>query len=256
MRVAVAGKGGSGKSVLAGTLARVLARRGMKVLALDSDVMPGLALTLGARPPAEPALMAAAERGPDGRWRFTRGNGPVRAVQRFACEAPDGVRLLEFGKVGPGGQPEIMPAVQAFFRIVHGIGHAPALRHWSFVGDLPAGPRQLAFDWAPYARRLLVVAEPTAQSLLTARRVARVASMRDGLEIAFVASKVRDASQRRRIEEFLGPLAGELPLDPAVAEAERLGVAPIDHAPGCAAVQAVESLVDLLARRGSATNSE
>lgn len=256
MRVAVAGKGGSGKSVLAGTLARVLARRGMKVLALDSDVMPGLALTLGARPPAEPALMSAAERGPNGRWRFTRGHGAVRAVQRFACDAPDGVRFLELGNVGPGGQPAIMPAVQAFFRIVHGIGEARALRDWSFVGDLPAGPRQVAFDWAPYARRLLVVVEPTMQSLLTARRVARVASMRDGLEIAFVASKIEDAAQRRRIEDFLGPLAGELPLDPAVAEAERLGLAVIDHAPACAAVQAVEELVEALEARGSLTNSE
>lgn len=256
MRVAVAGKGGSGKSVLAGTLARVIARRGGKVLALDSDVMPGLALVLGATTPDVPALMAAAERGENGRWRLKPGLGPVRAVQRFAYHAPDGVRFLELGKVGPEGQPAIMPAVQAFFRVVHGIGDAPALRDWSFVGDLPAGPRQIAFDWAPYARRLLVVAEPTTQSLLTARRVARVASMRDGVEVAFVASKVEDPSQRRRIEDFLGPLSGELPLDPAVAEAERRGVAVIDHAPACRAVQAVEDLLDALEGRGSATNSE
>ncbi|MDP8932341.1 MAG: AAA family ATPase, partial [Actinomycetota bacterium] len=42
MRVAFVGKGGSGKSALAGTLARALARRGESVLVLDSDPMPGL----------------------------------------------------------------------------------------------------------------------------------------------------------------------------------------------------------------------
>jgi cellulose biosynthesis protein BcsQ len=35
--LATAGKGGAGKSVLAGTLARILARRGHRVLAVDSD---------------------------------------------------------------------------------------------------------------------------------------------------------------------------------------------------------------------------
>lgn len=244
MRVAVVGKGGSGKSVLSGTLARVLARSGERVLALDSDVMPGLAFTLGVKTPPQPALLAAAERGPDNRWRFTRGNGPVRAVQRFAYDAPDGIRLLEFGKTGAEGQAPIMPAIQAFWRVIHGIGEARALRDWSFVGDLPAGPRQVAYDWAPYAKTFLVVAEPTMQSLLTARRVARVATSRPGDQIvALVASKVKNDADLRRIEDFMGMSArAVIPRDDAVARAERLGVAPIDLAPDSAAVRAVEAL--------------
>ncbi len=47
MRVAFVGKGGAGKSALSGTFARVLARRGDRVLALDSDPMPGMAFSLG-----------------------------------------------------------------------------------------------------------------------------------------------------------------------------------------------------------------
>ena len=47
LRVALVGKGGAGKSVIAGTLARILARRGHRVLALDVDTLPGLALSLG-----------------------------------------------------------------------------------------------------------------------------------------------------------------------------------------------------------------
>ena len=49
--IALTGKGGAGKSVIAGTLAGLLARRGHRVLALDSDPMPGLTMSLGAEEP-------------------------------------------------------------------------------------------------------------------------------------------------------------------------------------------------------------
>ena len=50
MRVALAGKGGSGKTTIAATLARVLARRGYRVNALDDDPNPNLATALGLPP--------------------------------------------------------------------------------------------------------------------------------------------------------------------------------------------------------------
>jgi CO dehydrogenase maturation factor len=47
VRVAFVGKGGAGKSSIAGTFARLLAATGQPVLALDSDPMPGLAFSVG-----------------------------------------------------------------------------------------------------------------------------------------------------------------------------------------------------------------
>ncbi len=47
MKLAIAGKGGSGKTSISGTLARLLARSGHNVLAIDGDSNPNLALTLG-----------------------------------------------------------------------------------------------------------------------------------------------------------------------------------------------------------------
>ncbi len=47
MNLAMVGKGGSGKTSISGTMARVLARRGHRVLAIDGDPNPNLALTLG-----------------------------------------------------------------------------------------------------------------------------------------------------------------------------------------------------------------
>lgn len=44
------GKGKSGKTTLAGTLARVLAARGQRVVAPDDDSNPNLTLTVGLSP--------------------------------------------------------------------------------------------------------------------------------------------------------------------------------------------------------------
>ena len=247
MRVAVVGKGGSGKSVIAGTMARVLARRGETVLAIDSDFMPGLALSLGADVPDDPPLKDAAERPEGGRWRLKKGIGPVRAVQRYSTEAPDGVRLLQAGKFGREGLPPIMASVQAFYQVIHRLPRAKAFDEWTIVGDLPAGPRQTAFDWAPYAETFVLVAEPTWKSALTARRIARIARSR-GRRVYVVANKIRADADRRLVEQRVGEaVLASVPADDAVTEADSLGRALIDHAPGSPAARAIERLADELA---------
>ncbi len=249
MRVAVVGKGGAGKSVIAGTLARLLARRGRRVLALDSDLMPGLAYSLGADPPAMPPLLDAAEKGEDGRWRLKKGIGPVRAVRRYATPAPDGVLLLQLGKPAADGLPPIMGSLNAFYKVVHRIRGADAFRDWDIVADLPAGPRQTAFDWAPYADVFLVVVEPMWKSALTARRVARIARAQGRAMVLPVANKVTGGADSQRVEEMLGePLFASLPADEAVAEADRLGVPLIDRAPSSPAARAIEAMLEALGR--------
>jgi CO dehydrogenase maturation factor len=96
MKLVVAGKGGSGKTSVSGTLARVLARRGHNVLAIDGDSNPNLALTLGI--PAErfndmPVLPR------DLLVRTETGERQLTATLDEICaahsvEGPDGVNLL------------------------------------------------------------------------------------------------------------------------------------------------------------------
>ena len=47
LRIAVAGKGGAGKTTLSATLARVLARQGRDVTVIDGDSNPNVAVALG-----------------------------------------------------------------------------------------------------------------------------------------------------------------------------------------------------------------
>ena len=249
LRLAVVGKGGAGKSVVSATLARVLARRGHRVLALDSDTLPGLSISIGADVPDDDvALNAAAVRDDKGRWRLVKGVGAARAVQRYATDAPDGVRLLQIGKTDRRGLAPNRASHQAFYKVIHRLDGVRSLDDWVILGDLPAGPRQAAYDWAPYAQRFLLVVEPTWQSMLTARRIVRITStMRDDREFSLVVNKVTADADAARVREFLGvPLLAAVPADDAVREAERAGVAVLDAAPDSPAVRAIERLAATL----------
>lgn len=249
--MAVAGKGGSGKSVLSGTLARVLARRGHRVLAIDSDPMPGMAHSLGIRePPTPPLLMGAAEKPEKGPWRLKAGIGPMAVVRQYTTPAPDGVRLLQLGKADHDGLAAVNGAVSAFLHTVRRMHEARSLYDWAIVGDLPAGPRQPAAGFSPYARLYVIVVEPTSQSALTARRVARIARGPLGADVLFVASKVRGPDDRRLVERLLGePVDVVVPSDPAVRSAESSLRAVIDAAPRSELVHAVERLADIIQAR-------
>ena len=248
--VAVIGKGGSGKSVIAGTLARVLARGGYKVLALDSDPMPGLTLSLGAEEPAEPTLNSAAENYEKFRWRLKKGIGPVRAIQRFSTEAPDGVRLLTLGKADKDGLTQIQGSVLAYHDTVNRLDQTKTFRDWILIGDVPAGPRQVGAGFAAFARTYLVVVEPGWASALAGRRVARVAKARGVTDARFIASKVEGARDVKHVEKLVGQsVFASVPKDDAVSAAERDGVALLDAAPESPAVRAIESLAEKLVGR-------
>jgi CO dehydrogenase maturation factor len=249
MRVAFIGKGGVGKSLIAATMARLVARRGTPVLVLDCDVLPGLSLSLGSGPdPAVPPLTDAVARDEQGRWGWRAGIDATIAAQRFSTAGPDGVRLLQRGKADRTGLGPTTAASKALWEVGHGLVSAEDFRDWALIGDLPGGLRETADDWAPYADTYLVVVLPTAQSALAARRLARLARTRSPHGVRFVANRVQGEDDVRHVERLLGePVFAAIPADEAVTVAERMGVATIDHAPGSPSVAAIERLITTLA---------
>lgn len=252
VRVAFVGKGGAGKSAIAGTLARFVARRGEPVLALDSDPMPGLAYSVGVEVTDAAIPDEAVEARPEGedgpRYRLRPGLSASHAVELYAAHGPDGVRFLQFGKLrGSGGA--FMRSQLAFRQILDELPDDG----WSLVGDLPGGTRQPFFGWGDYARTIMVVIEPTAKGLLSARRLARLALGEAAPErVVAVVNKVRKGDDLEQVGRRAGlDVIAAVPWDEELAEAERRGLAPIDHAPKSAAVAAVESLVDRLMEEDS-----
>jgi len=95
MKLVVAGKGGSGKTSISGTMARLLGRSGHSVLAIDGDSNPNLALTLGipaermdSLPTLPRDLLVRTGEGP----RLTSSLAEICASH--SLRGPDGVTLL------------------------------------------------------------------------------------------------------------------------------------------------------------------
>lgn len=251
MRIAFVGKGGSGKSAIVGTLARVLAGRGEPVLVLDSDPMPGLALSLGMRVTDAGIPDEAVEEGPEGGPRFELRHPPVETVERHAMTGPDGVRLIQLGKLR-GHSAALVRSQFAFRQIVAGLAGTDVDPPWHLIGDLPGGTRQPYYGWGGYADEVLVVVEPSAKSVLSARRLARLGDDEDAPRVVAVANKVRPDDDVASLSDRIGlEVVAAVPWDDALADAERLGEAPADHAPESSAVRAVSELADRLVATGS-----
>ncbi len=97
---------------------------------------------------------------------------------------------------------------------------------------------------------LLVMIEPYAKAVETARRTATLARELGIPHVAGVASKVRDAEDRAIVDcvsaEADLPLLAVLPYDDSVRLADREGRSPIDVAPDSPLVRAVSELAGRL----------
>ena len=251
LRLAVAGKGGVGKSFIVGTLARTLAQQGRTVAVLDSDPVSGAAVSLGMGVITDSMLADVAYETPNG-WRLNKGVGAATAIKRCSRIGPDGVRLLQSGKATDEGMKAAWPSIRAFGQVTRRLARDGVLAEWDIIADLPAGTRHTAFNWAPYASEYLVVTTPGSMSRMTARRLARLARQR-GAEVQVVANRVADAGDVETIEREVGPVIAVIPSDPHIVEIDQAGLAPIDEAPESPAVQAVRELAERVGAERSVT---
>lgn len=107
--IAIAGKGGSGKTTIAGTMARTIARAGGEVWAIDADSTPNLGITLGlsrdesAAVQPIPRSILHEDKDDEGKRRLTLSMPPADVVARYGANTPDAVRLLLMGRVDHAG---------------------------------------------------------------------------------------------------------------------------------------------------------
>lgn len=107
MKIAISGKGGSGKTTISATLTRLIARRGFPVLAIDGDPNPNLIQALGLGPgiEAEAVPRTVVERREDetGKSRHVLTTSISDIVNRYGVKAPDGVTVLVGTRIDHAG---------------------------------------------------------------------------------------------------------------------------------------------------------
>jgi CO dehydrogenase maturation factor len=238
MRVAIVGKGGAGKTTLSGTLARVLARRGRNVLAIDLDTNPGLAYTIGV-PPMDDGLPEEAVEQSDDRktamygYRLASGVTAAEAVERFTVEGPDGIRFLSPGKIDRD-KDVVRRNITAVLQITRGFD-SPG---WDLIGDLEAGSTTPYEGYVKFAQRALLVVTPGWTSRLMARRLLPILG---DMPTMIVASRFSNGN----FDPDLTPDIS-IPYDENLAQADHLGRAPLDYCPDSPGVRAIEDLADRL----------
>ena len=73
--------------------------------------------------------------------------------------------------------------------------------------------------------------------------------MRGGTEVRFIANRVNGKRDTAHVERLLGEkVFWSLPADEGVAEAEQLGIAPIDHVPDSPTIVGIAEMVEALDR--------
>lgn len=243
MRVAIAGKGGAGKTTLSATLARLAARQGRHVICLDADSNPNLAVALGIagdQPPGSLPVSAVSR----------RLDGPALSepvhdlLARHGTAGPDGIVLASMG----------MPAhaEEGCLCSAHGVVRA-ALADLAdpdtlTVVDLEASPEHFSRGTARHVDVLLLVAEPYYRSLETVRRMAALARELPIPTVGVVGNKVRDQQDRDAIEAFCDrhdlTLLGLVPWDDGVLDADRARIPLAEVAPEGPVIAAVATLLD------------
>ncbi len=255
MKLAISGKGGVGKTTIAGALGRVLAREHQRVLALDADSNPNLAVTLGlsreqgAQVKSVPMGTTEWRTDEDGK-AYVHLCQPVAAfIAEYGVAAPEGVQLLVMGEVlqaSAGCRCE----AHALARGITGqlVAEADVV-----VLDMEAGLEHLGRGTTEHVDILLIVVEPYYRALEAAKRIRDLATQLNLAQIVVVGNRIRTPVEAAAVVQYCHnhslELIATIPDDEAIREAEQRGVAPIDYAPQSPAMQDIRHLATTLLAR-------
>ena len=242
IKIAISGKGGVGKTTLSGTLARLLARRGYDVLAIDADPSMNLASALGIKNPPRPLtefteLIDERAGGPAGVFKLNPKVDDI--VEKFGVTGPDNVKLLILGTVERGGSGCMCPA-SSFLKAL--LRHVLLKTNSVVILDMEAGVEHLGRGTTRGIDLMLIVVEPGARSIETAGRIVELARQIDIRKFGAVINKAGGEAKdiEVKLKGYGIEVFGIIPYDTSLVKADMENIAPIDK--GGAAVEAIKNI--------------
>ena len=238
MKIAISGKGGVGKTLLAALLSQKFADSGYSVLAIDADPDANLAATLGFPEPEKITPISDMKELVEERTGARPGKAEVYfklnprvddLPEKYALKR-NGVRLMVMGHVKRGGSGCYCPENVLLQALVN---HILLARDEVIILDMEAGIEHLGRATARAVDKLIMVVEPGRRSIETAYTINKLA--RDiGLQnIVVVGNKIRSQADREFLISSLPGFEffGFIPYEQAIVDADLANRPLIDASP-------------------------
>ncbi len=235
MKIAISGKGGVGKTLLAALLARTFAESGYSVLAIDADPDANLAATLGF-PEPEKITPISEMKGlieertgarPGEAGGFFKLNPKVDDLPERYALRHNGIRLMVMGQLKRGGTGCYCPENTLLHAL---LSHLLVARDEVVILDMEAGIEHLGRATASAVDKLIVVVEPWRRAVETAVRIDKLAHDIGLHSTAVVGNKIRSQSEKEFIVSSLPgfEFLGFIPYDQALVAADLAGRSLLD----------------------------
>ncbi len=236
MKLAVTGKGGTGKTTIAAALARHCAAGGLDVIAIDADPDANLASAVGLknaselRPLVEMSDLIAerTESKPGSYGTYFKLNPNVSDIPEKFWMEHAGVKIMNFGTVNEGGAGCACPE-SVFLKAL--LSHVVLERNEVVIVDMEAGLEHLGRATATGVDMMIVVVEPGRRSIETAHRTATLSREIGIRKLAAVGNKVRSDKELQFLKDNLGglELAGTIAYHEEIQGADMAGTSPYDE---------------------------
>ena len=238
MKIAISGKGGVGKTLLASLLSQVFAKSGYSVLAVDADPDANLAATLGFPHPEEIIPISEmkdliAERTgarPGEAEVYFKLNPKTDDLPEKYWQAHNGIRLMVMGRTKQGGSG-CYCAENILLKAL--ISHLLLARNEVIIMDMEAGIEHLGRATASAVDKLIMVVEPGRRSIEAAQTISKLAEDIGLHNIAIVGNKIRSQSDKEFLISSLPSFEflGFIPYDQAIVAADLANQSLLDASP-------------------------
>ena len=227
MKIAISGKGGVGKTLLASILTRTFAKSGYSVIAIDADPDANLAATLGflhpenIAPISEMSTLIEERTGvkPGQAGSLFKLNPRVDDIPEKYSQEHNGIRLMIMGRLKRGGSGCYCPENTLLQSLM---AHLLLARDEVVILDMEAGIEHLSRGTSKAVDKLIVVVESGRRSVETALAIKKLAQDIGLLNIAIVGNKIRSQSDKEFLISSLADtqFLGFIPYDQAVVDAD------------------------------------